>query len=210
MTSLEPKHRQKAVLINEPLRGLEPLCGAASRGSSDDRTRRAQAVAHRLHQVSGADDWPQEPAERVREIVEGVLDELDLDGEVEIREEDDRITASVEGDDDYGLLIGKRGQTIDALQLLAYQAAYRGMRERKRVVVDAAGYRERRRETLTARADRAAEQALSRSESVELDPMSAQERRVVHEHLKDRAGVETYSEGDEPHRCVVVAPLVSE
>jgi spoIIIJ-associated protein len=142
--------------------------------------------------------------------VEGVLDELDLDGEVEIREEDDRITASVAGDDDYGLLIGKRGQTIDALQLLAYQAAYRGMRERKRVVVDAAGYRERRRETLTARADRAAEQALGGSESIELDPMSAQERRVVHEHLKDRAGVETYSEGDEPHRCVVVAPLVSE
>jgi spoIIIJ-associated protein len=89
--------------------------------------------------VSGADDWPQEPAERVREIVEGVLDELDLDGEVEIKEEDDRITASVVGDDDYGLLIGKRGQTIDALQLIAYQGAFRGMRERKRVVVDAAG-----------------------------------------------------------------------
>jgi spoIIIJ-associated protein len=77
-------------------------------------------------------------------------------------------------------------------------------------VIDAAGYRERRRETLTARADRAAEQALSDGRSVELDPMSAQERRVVHEHLKDRAGVETYSEGDEPHRCVVVAPLVTE
>ena len=166
--------------------------------------------AHRLHGVSIADDWPQEPAERVREIVEGVLDELDLDGEVEIKEEDERITASVSGDDDYGLLIGKRGQTIDALQLLAYQAAFRGMRERKRVVVDAAGYRERRRETLTARADRAAEQALGDSESVELDPMSAQERRVVHEHLKERAGVETYSEGDEPHRWVVVAPLVTE
>ncbi len=90
-----------------------------------------------------------------------MLDELDLEGEVEIVEDDDRITASVEGDEDYGLLIGKRGQTIDALQLIAYQAAFRGMRERKRVVVDAAGYRDRRRETLTARADRAAEQALT-------------------------------------------------
>jgi len=155
-------------------------------------------------------DWPQEPAERVRELVEEVLDELDLDGEVEILEDEDRITASVEGDDDYGLLIGKRGQTIDALQLIAYQAAFRGMRDRKRVVVDAAGYRDRRRETLTARADRAAEQALSGNHSVEMDPMSAQERRVVHEHLKERSGVETYSEGDEPRRCVVVAPLVSE
>jgi spoIIIJ-associated protein len=84
------------------------------------------------------------------------------------------------------------------------------MRERKRVVVDAAGYRERRRETLEGRADRAAEQALSANHVVEMDPMSAQERRVVHERLKERAGVETYSEGDEPRRCVVVAPLVSE
>ena len=155
-------------------------------------------------------DWPQEPAERVRELVEGVLDELDLDGEVEVSEDEDRIEAVVEGDDDYGLLIGKRGQTIDALQLLCYQAAFRGMRERKRVVVDAAGYRGRRRETLEARADRAAEQALSAGHAVEMDPMSAQERRVVHERLKERAGIETYSEGDEPHRCVVVAPLVAE
>ena len=156
------------------------------------------------------EDWPQEPAERVRELVERVLDELDLEADVEIVEDDDRITASVEGEDDYGLLIGKRGQTIDALQLLAYQAAFRGLRDRKRVIVDAAGYRERRRDTLTARADRAAEQALNGNRSVEMDPMSAQERRVVHEHLKDRAGVETYSEGEEPRRCVVVAPLVSE
>ncbi|MCW2988735.1 MAG: single-stranded nucleic acid binding domain protein [Solirubrobacterales bacterium] len=146
----------------------------------------------------------------MRELVEGVLDELELDGEVEVEEDDDRIAVSVEGEDDYGLLIGKRGQTIDALQLLCYQAAFRGLRERKRVVVDAAGYRERRRETLEGRADRAAEQALSSSNAVEMDPMSAQERRVVHERLKERAGVETYSEGDEPSRCVIVAPLVAE
>jgi spoIIIJ-associated protein len=155
-------------------------------------------------------EWPEEPVDRVRELVEGVLDELDLDGDVVVKESDDRIDAEVSGGDDYGLLIGKRGQTIDALQLLCYQAAFRGMRERKRVVVDAAGYRERRREILISRADRAAEQALDGNTTVELDEMSAQERRVVHEHLKDRSGVETYSEGDEPHRCVVVAPLVSE
>src|SRR6266516_1012317 len=155
-------------------------------------------------------DWPAEPAERVRELVEGVLDELDLGGEVEVEEDEERIVASVEGDDDEGRLIGERGQTMEALQLLCFQAAFRGMRERKRVIVDAAGYRERRRETLTARADRAAEQALNGERRVSMDAMSAQERRVVHEHLKERAGVETYSEGDEPSRCVVVAPLVSE
>ena len=102
------------------------------------------------------------------------------------------------------------GQTIDALQLLCYQAAFRGMTERKRVVVDASGYRERRRDALQRRADRAAEEALNLAGPVELDAMSAPERRVVHEHLKERPEVETYSEGTEPNRCVVVAPLLSE
>ncbi|HEX2096192.1 MAG TPA: R3H domain-containing nucleic acid-binding protein [Solirubrobacterales bacterium] len=160
--------------------------------------------------MSEPEDWPAEPAERVRELIEGVLDELDLEGEVEVDEGEDRIEVRVMGDEDYGLLIGKRGQTIDALQLLAYQAAFRGVRDRKRVVLDAAGYRERRREVLTARADRAAEQALDGDCTVEMDPMSAQERRIVHEHLKERPGIETYSEGEEPRRCVIVAPLVSD
>ncbi len=153
---------------------------------------------------------PEEPAERVRLILERVLDELDLGGNVEISESDDQILAAVDGDEDYGLLIGKRGQTIDALQLLCYQAAFQGLVDRKRVVVDAAGYRERRRETLERRADRAAEEALESASPIELDAMSAPERRVVHERLKERPEVETYSEGTEPNRCVVVAPLVSE
>jgi spoIIIJ-associated protein len=160
--------------------------------------------------VSETSEWPENPAERAQELVEGVLDELDLDGEVLVEENDERILLTVEGEDDYGLLIGKRGQTIDALQLLCYQAAFRGLRERKRVVVDAAGYRARRRETLEGRADRAADQALSNNSVVEMDPMSAQERRIVHERLKERAGIETYSEGDEPSRCVIVAPLLPE
>lgn len=156
------------------------------------------------------EDWPDAPAERARELVEGVLDELDLDGEVIVDEDDERILVTVDGDDDYGLLIGKRGQTIDALQLLCYQAAFRGRRDRKRVVVDAAGYRERRRETLESRADRAADQALSSNAVVQLDPMSAAERKIIHDRLKGRPGVATYSEGEEPNRCVVVAPLLAE
>jgi spoIIIJ-associated protein len=160
--------------------------------------------------VSETSEWPENPAERAQELVEGVLDELDLDGEVAVEEDDERILLTVEGEDDYGLLIGKRGQTIDALQLLCYQAAFRGLRERKRVVVDAAGYRARRRETLEGRADRAGDQALANNSVIEMDPMSAQERRIVHERLKERAGIETYSEGDEPNRCVIVAPLLPE
>jgi len=153
---------------------------------------------------------PDQPAERVRTVLARVLEELDLDGEVQINEDEEEILAVVDGDDDFGLLIGRHGQTIDALQLLCYQAAFRGIPERKRVMVDAAGYRERRREALEGRADRAAQQALSSARPVELDAMSAPERRVVHERLKERPEVETYSEGTEPNRCVVVAPLVSE
>jgi spoIIIJ-associated protein len=173
--------------------------------------RPSLALRHRLRAVNSTEEWPEDPAERVRAMVERVLDELDLEGEVEVSEDDDAIVATIDDpEEDYGLLIGRRGQTIDALQLLCYQAAFRGIKERKRVIVDAAGYRERRRETLTARADRVAERALDSGSATEMDPMSAQERRVVHEHLKERAGVETYSEGDEPNRFVVIAPLLSE
>ncbi|MGK2955825.1 MAG: protein jag, partial [Solirubrobacterales bacterium] len=156
------------------------------------------------------EDWPDEPAERIQLLVERVLDQLDLDGTCEIVEDDEVITATVEGDEDYGLLIGRRGQTIDALQLLCFQAAFQGIRERKRVVLDAAGYRARREEVISERADRAAEKAISSGDEVELDPMTARERRIVHEHLKERPQVETFSAGDEPQRRVVVAPLITE
>lgn len=156
------------------------------------------------------EEWPDDPAERVRLVVERVLEQLELEGTVEITEDDDVITATVEGEDDFGLLIGRRGQTIDALQLLCFQAAFQGIRERKRVVLDAAGYRARREEVISERADRAAEKAISTGDEIELDPMTARERRIVHEHLKDRTEVETFSAGDEPQRRVVVAPLVSE
>jgi len=78
------------------------------------------------------------------------------------------------------------------------------------VVVDAAGYRERRRLAIERQADRAAERALQTGKEIELEPMSATERRVVHQHLKDRGGLETFSEGDDPERCVIVAPLVTD
>jgi spoIIIJ-associated protein len=155
------------------------------------------------------DELPAEPSARVRAVLERIVGELGLEGTVDVSEDAEAITASVEGED-LGLLIGRRGQTIDAVQLLCYQAAFRGQSERKRVIVDAAGYREHRREILEQRSDRAAEDALRSHRPVELEAMSAQERRVVHDHLKDRAGVETYSEGDEPDRRVIVAPVVAE
>ena len=152
---------------------------------------------------------PEKPSERVQAVVERVVEELGLQGEVSVQEDDEAIRASVDGDD-LALLIGRHGQTIDALQLLCFQAAFRGDAERKRVIVDAAGYREKRREILERRADRAVDDALRTSQPVELEAMSAQERRVVHDYLKDRPDLETYSEGDEPNRYLIVSPVVTD
>jgi spoIIIJ-associated protein len=152
---------------------------------------------------------PEEPAERVRVLLERIVEELGLEASVAVEEDEDEIHADVEGEE-VGLLIGRHGQTIDAVQLLCYQAAYQGRQDRKRVSVDAAGYRRRQSETLKRRADMAAEDAVRHGEAVEMDPLGPNERRVVHEHLRDRPEVETYSEGDEPNRYVVVAPLITD
>ncbi|MBB4661052.1 KH domain-containing protein [Conexibacter arvalis] len=146
-----------------------------------------------------------EAAERVEELLTRILDAVGVDAEVEISEDAEAVTAVIEGED-LGLLIGRHGQTIDAIQHLAYRAAFRGADGRKRVTVDAAGYRERRAALLQHDADEAVEEALRIGAPVALDAMNAVERRVVHEYLRDRDGIETYSEGVEPDRHLVVAP----
>jgi spoIIIJ-associated protein len=109
--------------------------------------------------------------------------------------------------DDVALLIGRHGQTIDAVQYLANAIAHRRYGdERKEVTVDAAGYRERRRATLESLAVRTAQDVRVSGVRVELEPMTAVERKVVHLKLKEFAGVETASEGTEPNRYVVVLP----
>ena len=149
---------------------------------------------------------PDEPAERVRAIVARVAVELDPQATVEVEETEDEIRVAVEGED-LGLLIGKHGATIDALQHIAARAAFLGAAERKRVVVDAAGYRERREGALQRAADQAVDDALSYGRPVELEPMSSVERKVVHNYLSERTDVQTHSEGDEPDRRLVVTPV---
>ena len=155
---------------------------------------------------SAASTIPYEPAERVRAIVGRVVNALGLHATVDIVETEDEIRATVNGDD-LGLLIGKHGTTIDALQHLAFRAAFKGDGLRKQVTVDAAGYRERREGALHRMADRAAAEALRYSRPVELEPMRATERKIVHTYLSERSDVETHSEGDEPDRRLVVSPV---
>jgi spoIIIJ-associated protein len=162
-------------------------------------------VDHQAWQAE-AERIPIEPAERVRAIVARVVNALGLRATVDIDESPDEIRATVNGDD-LGLLIGKHGATIDALQHIATRAAFRGREERKRVVVDAAGYRDRREAALRRSADRAVSDALSFGRPVELEPMRPAERKVVHLYLRDRTDIETHSEGDEPDRRLVVTPV---
>jgi spoIIIJ-associated protein len=153
-----------------------------------------------------AHEIPDEPAERVRVVVSRVVGALGLRASVDIEESGDEIRATVNGDE-LGLLIGRHGTTIDALQHVAMRAAYHGVAEHKAVVVDAAGYRERREAALRRAADRAVEDALSFGRPVELEPMGPHERRAVHLYLRDRPEVQTHSEGDEPERRLVVTPV---
>ena len=144
-----------------------------------------------------------EPEAHVRELVERVVGAMGIVAQVEARETGEEIFVTCSGDD-LGLLIGKHGQTIDALQAVANAAVFRSGTH-KSVTVDAAGYRDRRRQTLEGIAVRSAERA-ALGERVLLEPMSPVERKIVHERLKEFPGVETASEGTEPNRYVVVLP----
>lgn len=147
-----------------------------------------------------------EPAEALEEVLEEIRDGLRLDVRVEVEEQDGLLIGRLEGEDP-GLFIGRRGQTIDAVQHLAQRIVFPEGPSSVRVVIDAGGYRERRAATLCADAEEAAEEAVQSGRPVELESMPASERRIVHEYLRERGGVETHSEGDEPERRLVVTPL---
>ena len=153
-----------------------------------------------------AEEEPGSPAARLRELVERIARGLGAPVAVSIREDDESLVATLTGPD-LGLVIGKHGQTIDAIQYLASAIVWRGQEDRKSVVVDAAGYRDRRRASLEQLADRAAGEARASHKDVSLEPMSAVERKIVHVHLQEREDVETTSEGNEPNRYIVVKPV---
>jgi len=148
----------------------------------------------------------EDPGAAVGDLLEHVVTALGLDATVEIADDGETITGIVHGED-LGLLIGRHGQTIDAVQHLAQRVCGASAQHGRRIVVDAEGYRERREMILRRQADQAAENAVAQGGPVALDAMTASERRLVHEYLRDHGEVQTYSEGEEPDRHLVVAPL---
>jgi len=167
----------------------------------------ARVVAHLPAEAADAVELDESAAATdARLLMTRIVDALGVDGRVDVREDDDAITITCSGAD-VALLIGRHGQTIDAVQYLLNAISHRvNGEERKEVIVDAAGYRERRRATLESIAVRTAQQVRTSGDRVELEPMTAVERKVVHLKLKEFEGVQTASEGTEPNRYVVVLP----
>jgi len=157
----------------------------------------------------GATDEPGTPQALLREFLERVCAALGIPAAVEVAGQDDQVVATLSGAS-LGLVIGKHGQTIDAIQYLANAVIGRLTGPGTAVIVDAAGYRARRQASLEQAADRAAQCAVATREPVPLDPMSAVERKIVHLHLQERPDVVTESDGTEPNRFVVVRPAVGE
>ena len=204
LEKLQPGVDKSAVKFQVVSEGERGLLGVGYAPARVVASVDAEAVAEQAP-VEPVDESVQ--AGEVREVVQRILDAIGVQARIEIVETDETLTATIVGRE-LGLAIGKHGQTIDAIQYLANAVVWRGRGdERKAVVVDAAGYRARREATLDALAKRSAERAISSGRSVELDPMTAVERKVVHLALKETDGVVTRSEGTEPNRFVVIDPV---
>jgi spoIIIJ-associated protein len=186
-------------VVSEGERGLLGVGYAPARVVASIDPAVARAAPER------APDDGSELAARVRELLEEIAAGLGIRCRVDVTEDDETVTASLSASD-LGLLIGRHGQTIDAIQYLVNAIVFRTDDRAKTVVVDAAGYRERRQSLLESLALRTAERVTTSGRPVELEPMSAAERRIVHLRLKEVEGVATRSEGDEPNRYVVVEP----
>lgn len=141
----------------------------------------------------------------LKDLLLGLLSRMGFSAEVAVEEASERIYVNIHGED-AGLLIGKKGQTLDALQLLLNKMMYKGNEPSKPIVVDSDGYRQRREDALGQLAIRLREKALETRKIVAVNPMSAQDRRVIHLALKDLSGVTTRSEGDGPERRLLIVP----
>jgi len=148
---------------------------------------------------------PQEPiVAAAKTFLQSVFKAMRLDVKIEKMSHEDHVVLNLRGED-LGILIGKHGQTLDALQYLTNLAAHRDSEERVRIVIDVEDYRKRREETLVRLARRLAERVKIRGEKVVLEPMSPHERKVIHTTLQNDLLVTTYSEGEDPFRKVVIA-----
>ena len=144
-------------------------------------------------------------ADAIEEFLNKVLQHFGLEdvNQVKVVKEESRIKAEIDGED-CGILIGRKGETLRSLQYISSLVANKTAKTRVRFVLDIGGYKSKRKNNVAALAKRTAERAVRTGQAFELTPMSAADRRIVHETLNDFPGVVTYSEGEEPRRYVVI------
>ena len=174
--------------------------GRARGGSSRSDTARSEAPRE---SVVVTPEELDEEAEAAADLLEGLLDAMDLPGDLRISIQDAHAEVEVVGLEE-GVLIGRRGQTLDAVQELVRTAMQRRFERRSRVLVDVDGYRSRRLEKLLERADEAVQEVLATGEAQRLEPMDSIERRLVHQRVAETPGVVSNSHGREPSRRIVI------
>ena len=193
----KPAAAKPAAAANESKRGAS----APRRADGDDVDERRERERPELSEAQIA-----EQQAAVQGFLDGVLDAFGVDATVKVGLSDDgAIEAAIDGED-VGLLLGPRGATLEALQELARRALQQHSEDSLRLRVDVGGYRERRREALAKFAAKVAAQVVESGEAASLEPMSAADRKVVHDTVNDIDGVVTSSEGEEPRRRVVISP----
>ncbi len=150
----------------------------------------------------------EELAEAARDLYQQIINGLEVDAAVGITGIDGTdIHLAADGDEEQGgILIGRRGQTLDAVQTLVWTITQRHVERRVRVFIDAFGYRENRAEALRQMALEVALQVVAQNQEALTEPLNAAERRIVHNALTETPGVSTYSEGEDPNRYVVITP----
>lgn len=139
----------------------------------------------------------------VREFLEPIFNAMSINGDLEVSMEEDCLNVRVYADD-IGIIIGRRGETLDALQYLLGLVVNKSSEKFLRVVLDVGNYREKREETLEKLAKKLAGKVAKNRKSITLEPMNPYERRIIHATLQNYRNIETYSVGDEPNRKVVI------
>ncbi|NWF53321.1 MAG: protein jag [Syntrophaceae bacterium] len=150
---------------------------------------------------------PSEPhaAETAKKTLEDILRLLEVEASVELKEDSERILLNIQGDGS-GLLIGRKGQTLDAIEYLINKIVHKEAEDKKRIVVDTENYRLRREDSLVKLAQRLAEKAKRQGRPVTISPMSAHDRRIIHLALQDDKTLRTWSTGSGLYRKVIISP----
>jgi len=165
----------------------------------------AAPMAEDREEIKTASEWDQEVLTRAEKFLQDIFRIMQIEVEIRSESTEEGYLLNLEGKN-LGILIGKHGQTLDALQYLTNLAANREHEQRVRVFLDVEGYRTRRTETLQKLANRLADRALRIHQEIKLEPMNRHERKIIHMTLQERHRISTYSDGEEPYRYVVIVP----